>query len=329
MDKRERAIAKGKEVIHIEAGAVEKLVSRVGEDFARAVDLLEQCKGRVIVTGVGKSGIIARKIVATMNSTGTPAVFLHPSDAVHGDLGIVRTDDVVMCISKSGNTNEINTLLPMFRRLGVPIIALVGVMNSMLGRESDVILDASVETEACPNDLAPTASTTATLALGDAIAVALLDRRGFDRDDFAMFHPGGTLGKRLLLKVDELMATGDAIPRVYSGVPLRDAIVEMTTKRLGCTCVLRSDGTLEGIITDGDLRRLLQKTTDVSTLSVSSVMTRDPKTARGGSLAVVVLQEMEAFKVTQIIVVDDRNVPVGVVHLHDLVNAGLRGDDAQ
>jgi arabinose-5-phosphate isomerase len=329
MDKREQSIAKGREVIRIEAAAVAGLVERVGDEFARAVDLLEECKGRVIVTGVGKSGIIARKIVATMNSTGTPAVFLHPSDAVHGDLGIVRTDDVVMCVSKSGNTQEINALLPMFRRLGVPLISMVGTVNSLLGRESDVVLDASVETEACPHDLAPTASTTATLALGDALAVALLDRRGFGKDDFAMFHPGGTLGKRLLLKVDELMATGEAVPRVASGVPLKDAIVEMTTKRLGCTCVVHEDGTLEGIITDGDLRRLLQKTTDVSTLSVSSVMTRNPKTARQGSLAVVVLQEMESFKITQIIVVDHRNVPVGVVHLHDLVNAGLKGDDAQ
>lgn len=329
MDKREQSIAKGREVIRIEAAAVAGLAGRLGDEFARAVDLLEECKGRVIVTGVGKSGIIARKIVATMNSTGTPAVFLHPSDAVHGDLGIVRHDDVVMCVSKSGNTQEINALLPMFRRLGVPLVSMVGTVNSLLGRESDVVLDASVEVEACPHDLAPTASTTATLALGDALAVALLERRGFGKDDFAMFHPGGTLGKRLLLKVDELMATGEAVPRVASGVPLRDAIVEMTTKRLGCTCVVHADGTLEGIITDGDLRRLLQKTTDVSSLSVSSVMTRNPKTARQGSLAVVVLREMESFKVTQIIVVDPRNLPVGVVHLHDLVNAGLRGDDAQ
>ncbi len=323
----DRTIAKGKEVIQIEGEAVQALVPRIGEDFARAVDLLEQCRGRVIITGVGKSGIIARKIVATMNSTGTPAVFLHPSDAVHGDLGIVGSDDVVICISKSGNTAEMNTLLPMFRRLGVPILAMTGSLESALARQADVVLDASVDVEACPHDLAPTASTTATLALGDALAVALLDRRHFDQEDFAMFHPGGSLGRRLLLKVDELMATGNAIPRVPTGVPLKDAIVEMTTKRLGCTCVLRADGTLEGIITDGDLRRLLQKTTDISTLTVSDVMTRNPKTARQGSLAGTVLREMESFKVTQIIVVDGQNIPVGVVHLHDLVNAGLGGDD--
>jgi len=329
MQNRNQAIATGKEVIRIEGGAVLALEGRIGAEFGRAIDLLEQCKGRVIVTGVGKSGIIARKIVATMNSTGTPSVFLHPSDAVHGDLGIVRTGDAVICVSKSGNTEEMNTLLPMFRRLGLPIISLVGNTNSLLGRESDVALDASVETEACPHDLAPTASTTATLALGDALAVALLERRGFGREDFALFHPGGTIGKRLLLKVDELMATGDAIPRVPMGVPLKDGIMEMTSKRLGCTCVLRSNGTLEGIITDGDLRRLLQKTADISSLSVDTVMTRNPKTARQGSLAAAVLQEMESFKITQIIVVDEKNIPVGVVHLHDLVNAGLGGDDAQ
>lgn len=327
MHSAERTIAKGKEVIEIEGRAVQALAARIGEPFARAVDLLERCKGRVIITGVGKSGIIARKIVATMNSTGTPAVFLHPSDAVHGDLGIVGSDDVVVCISKSGNTAEMNTLLPMFHRLGVPILALTGTLHSALARHADVVLDASVEVEACPHDLAPTASTTATLALGDALAVALLDRRDFDQEDFALFHPGGSLGRRLLLKVDELMATGTSIPHVPSGVPLKDAIVEMTSKRLGCTCVLRADGTLEGIITDGDLRRVLQRTTDILSLTVSDVMTRNPKTARQGSLAGAVLQEMESFKVTQIIVVNEKNVPVGVVHLHDLVNAGLRGDD--
>jgi arabinose-5-phosphate isomerase len=329
MQTSDRTIEKGRQVIAIEGSAVQALLPRVGKEFARAVDLLEQCKGRVIVTGVGKSGIIARKIVATLNSTGTPAVFLHPSDAVHGDLGIVSRDDVVICISKSGNTAEMNRLLPMFRRMGVPIVAMVGALHSTLAQQADVVLDASVESEACPHDLAPTASTTATLALGDALAVALLDRRDFDKEDFAMFHPGGSLGRRLLLKVDELMTSGDAIPRVAPGVPLKDAIMEMTSKRLGCTCVMRQDGTLEGIITDGDLRRLLQKTSDISAFTASDVMTRNPKTARQGSLAGAVLQEMEAFKITQIIVVDGRSVPVGVVHLHDLVNAGLREEDAQ
>ena len=321
------AIAKGKEVVRIERDAVSALEGRIGAEFGHAVDLLASCKGRVIITGVGKSGIIARKIVATMNSTGTPSVFLHPSDAVHGDLGIVRGDDVVITLSKSGNTDELNMLVPMFQRIGVPIIALVGKMNSALARESTVALDASVTEEACPLDLAPTSSTTVSLVLGDALAIALLDRRQFRKEEFALYHPGGTLGKRLLLKVDELMVHGAAIPRVGGAVPLRDAIVEISSKRLGCTCVMRPDGTLDGIITDGDLRRLLEKTTDLSGITAADAMTRNPKTVRAGSLAVVVLQEMESYKITQIVVVDDGHHPVGVVHLHELVNAGLGGED--
>ncbi len=321
------AIDKGREVVRIEKDAVAALEQRISLDFARAVDLLAACKGRVIVTGVGKSGIIARKIVATMNSTATSAVFLHPTDAVHGDLGMVRKDDVVICLSKSGNTDELNTLIPMFKRIGVPIISLVGRMNSMLAHESTVALDASVEEEACPLDLAPTSSTTVALVLGDALAIALLDRRHFQKEDFALYHPGGTLGKRLLLKVDELMVSGTDVPQVRSDVPLRDAIMEMTSKRLGCTCVVREDGTLEGIITDGDLRRLLQTTTDISHMTGGMAMTRSPKTVRQGSLAAVVLQEMETYKITQIIVVNDAHRPVGVVHLHDLVNAGLGGEE--
>jgi arabinose-5-phosphate isomerase len=214
----------------------------------------------------------------------------------------------------------------MFKRIGVPIVSLVGKMNSMLAHGSTVAIDASVTEEACPMDLAPTSSTTVALVLGDALAIALLDRRQFRKEEFALYHPGGTLGKRLLLKVDELMVSGDDIPRVDNAVPLRDAIVEMTGKRLGCTCVVRSDGTLEGIVTDGDLRRLLQKTSDISGITAADAMTRNPKTVRAGSLAVVVLQEMESYKVTQIVVVDDRQHPVGVVHIHDLVNAGL-GDE--
>ncbi len=329
MDTRKTIIAPGRDVVRIEARAVADLEARIGEEFARAVELLSHCKGRVIVTGVGKSGIIARKIVATMNSTGTAAVFLHPTDAVHGDLGIVREGDVVIGVSKSGNTAEMNTLLPLIKRLGVPIVAMVGNTASTLAREATVVLDASVQEEACPHDLAPTSSTTATLVLGDALVIALLQKREFTEEEFARYHPGGTLGKRLLLKVDELMATGDRVPRVVAGLPLRDAIVEMTSKRLGCTLVVRNDGGLDGIITDGDLRRLLQQTTDMSRLTAGMVMTRHPKTTTLGTLAVVVLQEMEAHKITQMIIVDDRQRPVGVVHLHDLVNAGLREDDAQ
>lgn len=319
-------ILEGRRVVRIETQAVADLERRIGDEFSRAVDLIYGSKGRAIITGVGKSGIVARKIVATMNSTGTPSAFLHPTDAVHGDLGIVRPDDVVICISKSGNTAEINALLPMFKRLNVPIIAFVGNMNSALVRESTVVLDASVEEEACPHDLAPTSSTTVALVLGDALAIALLQRRQFTKEEFAQYHPGGTLGKRLLLKVDELMVKEKGIPRVLGTVPLRDAIVEMTSKRLGCTLVVTPEGGLEGIITDGDLRRLLQRSEDISHMTASMVMSRNPKTALAGTLAVAVLQEMEAHKITQMIVVDIHGLPVGVVHLHELVNAGLGGD---
>jgi len=328
MSNEAESIDKGREVIRIEAEAVRALAERIGDDFARAVDLLSECTGRVIVTGVGKSGIIARKIVATMNSTGTPSVFLHPNDAVHGDLGIVREGDVVVCLSKSGNTAEMNTLVPMFKRVGVPIVALVGNLNSLLARESTVALDVSVREEACPYDLAPTSSTTAALVLGDALAIALLPRRKFSREDFALYHPGGTLGRRLVLKIDELMATGERVPSVSGDVPLRDAIVEMTSKRLGCTLVLGPGGSLEGIITDGDLRRLLQRKDDISTLTAAAAMTRHPKTTPQGSLAVLVLQEMEQYKITQMIIVDGSEKPVGIVHMHDLVNAGLSAEEA-
>jgi arabinose-5-phosphate isomerase len=316
MNDQQKIIDKGREVIRIEAREVASLLDRIGNEFAHAVDLIYRCKGRVIVTGVGKSGIIARKIVATMNSTGTQAVFLHPTDAVHGDLGIVREGDVVICISKSGATKELTPLVPMFQRLGVPIISMVGNASSPLARESTVVLDASVTEEACPHDLAPTSSTTVDAVLGDAIAIALLERRQFTREDFARYHPGGTLGRRLLLKVDELMVRGKDIPSVKGSVTLRDAIVEMTTKRLGCTCVVGDEGRLEGVITDGDLRRLLQKTPDISRVSAAEVMSRQPKTVSEGTLAMHVLQ-----------VVDAKQHPTGVVHLHDLVKAGLGGDD--
>lgn len=321
-------ITTAKEVIRMEADAVASLESRIGADFQKAIDVLFACAGRIIVTGMGKSGIIARKIVATMNSTGTPAIFLHPSDAVHGDLGMVRGDDAVICISKSGDTQELRQLMPMFKRIGVPVIAMVGNLSSPLARMSDIVLDISVKEEACPHNLAPTTSTTVTLAMGDAIAVTLLEKKKFTADDFALFHPGGNLGKRLLLKVEELAITGDQVPVIGPGTSLKDAILEITAKRLGATCVTSDDGTLAGIITDGDLRRLLQKTSDVSGLTAAQVMTKDPKTIRAGKLASAALQEMEAHSITQLIIVDDRKRPVGVVHLHDLVRAGLGGDSS-
>jgi arabinose-5-phosphate isomerase len=320
------SIERGKEVVRIEAEALEALASRIDENFAAAVELIFNSPGRVIVTGMGKSGLVARKIVATMNSTGTAAVFLHPSDAVHGDLGMVRAEDVVICLSKSGDTEEIRQLVPMFRRIGIKIIGMVGTVGSHLARESDIVLDTSVKEEACPYDLAPTASTTATLALGDALAIALLDKRGFTKEEFAMFHPGGNLGKRLLLRVEEMMVSGANVPVVREEVPLSDAIVEMTSKRLGATCVIDSGGKLRGIVTDGDLRRLLQRTKNVTNVTAADAMTKNPKTIRKGLLAATALEEMESFNITQLVVVDELHHPVGMLHLHDLVKAGLRQD---
>ncbi len=325
--KQEEVIRRGKDVIRIEAEAVAALEGRINEAFARAVETIFQCKGRVAVTGMGKSGIIARKIVATLNSTGTPSLFLHPTDAVHGDLGMVRSDDVVICISKSGDTAELTTLLPIFKRIGVPVIAMIGNQQSHLARAADIILDVSVKEEACPYDLAPTSSTTATLAFGDALAMALLDRREFTQEEFALYHPGGNLGKRLLLRIGELMVQGDAVPKVKRDLPLRDAILEMTSKRLGATCVIDTDGKLIGIVTDGDLRRALQKTNDISNLTVEMMMNKHPKTIFPEILAAVALQEMEAHTITQLVVVDHDHRPVGMVHLHELVKAGLGGEN--
>jgi arabinose-5-phosphate isomerase len=321
-------IQKGKEIIRIEAEAVAALESRINGNFAAAVDLLFNAKGRIVLTGMGKSGIIARKIAATMNSTGTPSAFMHPSDAVHGDLGMVTPDDVVICISKSGDTAELRQLLPRFHHLGVKVIAMVGNLNSPLSKQSDIVLDISVREEACPYDLAPTSSTTAALAMGDALAITLLQKRNFTKEDFASFHPGGSLGKQLILKVEAMMITGQDIPIVKETVSLSDAIVEISSKRLGATCVVDHAGVLCGILTDGDLRRLLQRTTNISNLTANQVMTRNPKTIRQDILAAQALKLMESYKITQLVVVDGDRRPVGILHLHDLVEAGLRGDSA-
>ncbi len=324
-----KSIEIGKDVVRIESEAVAGLASRINSDFAKAIDMLLACTGRVIITGMGKSGIVGRKIVATLNSTGTPSFFLHPSDAVHGDLGMVRKEDVVICVSKSGDTDEIRELLPLFKRLGVKIISLVGNTRSELARQSDVVIDISVKEEACPHDLAPTSSTTATIVMGDALAVALLQKRGFTKEDFAIFHPGGNLGKQLLLSVQELMYSGDDVPIVAESAPILDAIYVMTSKRLGATSVVKADGTLVGMITDGDLRRLLQRTREVSDLTASDVMTRNPKTVRGDILAAAALDVMEKFSITQLIVVSKDQKPVGMIHLHDLVKAGLQPDSIE
>jgi arabinose-5-phosphate isomerase len=320
------AIDKGKEIIRIEAEAIAALESRINGNFAAAVDLIFNAKGRVVLTGMGKSGIIARKIAATMNSTGTPSAFMHPSDAVHGDLGMVTREDVVICISKSGDTAELRQLLPSIRQLGVKIIAITGNSTSLLSKQSDIVLDISVKEEACPYDLAPTSSTTAALVMGDALAITLLQKRNFTQEDFAMFHPGGNLGKRLLLKVEMMMITGAHVPVVQENVSLSDAIIEISSKRLGATCVVDNAGILCGILTDGDLRRLLQRTTNISNLTAHQVMTQNPKTIRQNILAVQALEVMETFKITQLVVVDADQHPIGLLHLHDLVKAGLGGD---
>jgi arabinose-5-phosphate isomerase len=319
-------LEKGKEVIRSEAEAIASLEKQLNGNFVKAVETIVASNGRVILTGMGKSGIVARKIAATMNSTGTPSLFLHPSDALHGDLGVVTPDDIVICLSKSGDTEELVRLIPQLRQIGVQIIAITGNINSKLARLSDIVLDASVKTEACPHDLAPTSSTTAALVLGDALAIALLHQHNFTKEDFAFLHPAGNLGKQLLLKVETLMTRGENVPIVSNDVPLTTAIVEMTSKRLGSTCVVDKNGELKGIITDGDLRRLLQKTHDIVNLTAEDVMIKDPKTIAPNILAARALTIMETYKISQLIVVDSAHKPIGMIHIHDLVEAGLRGE---
>jgi arabinose-5-phosphate isomerase len=319
----EEIIKTGKEVIEIEATAVRGLTESINEQFARAVELIYHSKGRVVLSGMGKSGLVARKIVATLNSTGTAAIFLHPTDALHGDLGMVRQDDVVILISKSGETEEVINLLPMLKRLNVTLIAMSGYENSRLASECDLFLSIAVKEEACPHDLAPTASTTATLVIGDALSVTLLKKRGFTAEDFALLHPGGSLGKRLSLKIREIMAQGDKIPVVKEDCHIKDVIFEITSKRLGATSVVDSNGILSGIITDGDLRRLLEKTLDIKELTARDIMTKDPKVMNPDYLASFALQQMENYKITSLIIVDEVKHPVGIIHLHDLLNLGL------
>jgi arabinose-5-phosphate isomerase len=319
----EEIIKTGKEVIEIEAAAVTGLIESINEQFARAVDLIYHSKGRVVLSGMGKSGLVARKIVATLNSTGTAAIFLHPTDALHGDLGMVRKDDVVILISKSGETEEVINLLPMLKRLNVTLIAMSGNKNSRLASECNLFLSIAVKEEACPHDLAPTASTTATLVIGDALSVTLLKKRGFTPEDFALLHPGGSLGKRLSLKIKEIMTQGNKIPVVKEDCHIKDVIFEITSKRLGATSVVDSNGILSGIITDGDLRRLLERTLDIKELTARDIMTKNPKVMNPDYLASFALQQMENYKITSLIIVDEVKHPVGIIHLHDLLNLGL------
>ncbi len=318
------SIEEGKRVLAIEARAITNLIDRLDHRFAQAVDLLFHCQGKVVVSGMGKSGLIGTKIAATLASTGTPAFFLHPAEGIHGDLGMLARKDLLIAISNSGETDEVLKLLPSVKRLGVPVIALTGRPQSTLAKNSDVALDVSVSEEACPLGLAPTASTTATLALGDALAIALLQRRGFKEEDFAQFHPGGTLGRRLLLKVRDLMHQGEAIPRVPHTASLREAILEMTSKKLGMTTVTEADGRLRGVITDGDLRRFLERGIDWTSSRAGDVASKNPKTITPDDLAARGVQIMERHSITALIVVDGKNQEVvGVLHLHDLLKSGV------
>ncbi|MHB8454302.1 MAG: KpsF/GutQ family sugar-phosphate isomerase [Acidiferrobacterales bacterium] len=313
----------GRAVIEIEAAAVSALVARIDESFERACQLMMNCKGRVVVVGMGKSGHIGGKIAATLASTGTPAFFVHPGEASHGDLGMITPIDVVIAISNSGETDEILTILPIIKRMGAKLVSLTGSPQSSLARQADVNLDVGVEKEACPLNLAPTSSTTATLAMGDALAMALFQSRGFTPEDFARSHPGGKLGRRLLLYVSDIMHTGPSIPLVGEDASLREALLEMTGKGLGMTGVIDAAGTLLGIFTDGDLRRALNKGVDVYGAKISDVMTYTPKTTHADKLAAETVQLMRSLNINGLFVVDGGNRVVGALNMHDLLNAGV------
>lgn len=317
------SLAEGRRVLAIEARAVESLINRLDDRFAKAVELLFQCKGKVVVSGMGKSGLVGQKIAATMASTGTPAFFLHPAEGIHGDLGMVGRADVVIAISNSGETQEILQLLPYVERMGIPVVAMTGRMTSTLAKNSDVALDVSVSEEACPMGLAPTASTTATLAMGDALAVALLQKRGFKEEDFAQFHPGGTLGRRLLVRVKDLMHAGADVPRVDESVNGTAAILEMSAKKLGMTSVVDRTGALVGVITDGDIRRSLQRGEDFQKMSAGQLASRNPKTIRPDDLAAKAVEIMERHAITTLVVSEGDRKIAGVIHLHDLLKSGI------
>ncbi len=318
-------IDEAKRVLRVEAQSILDLAERIDENFSRAVELLYHCKGKVVLMGMGKSGLVGRKIASTFASTGTPAFFLHPAEGVNGDFGMLAKEDVVIAISNSGETRELLEVLPLIKRYGNRLIALTGKVNSSLARAGDVCLDLYVKEEACPMGLAPTASTTATLAMGDALAIALMGKRGFDEKDFALLHPGGTLGKKLLLKVEDLMHSGKAFPMVTEKALMKDAIFEITSKRLGVTAVCNGEGHLVGVITDGDLRRALEKFNDLFQREAREVMTRNPKWIEKDALAAKAVQRMEEYSITSLFVFNQAGdkVPAGIIHLHDLLKAGV------
>ncbi|CAM3291171.1 D-arabinose 5-phosphate isomerase [Pseudomonas floridensis] len=316
-------IQSAQRTIRLEIEAIEGLLGRLDADFVRACEMILASKGRVVVVGMGKSGHVGNKIAATLASTGTTSFFVHPAEASHGDMGMITRDDIILALSNSGTTNEIVTLLPLIKRLGIRMISLTGNPESTLAKAADVNLNVHVVHEACPLNLAPTSSTTATLVMGDALAVALLEARGFTAEDFAFSHPGGALGRRLLLKVEHVMHAGEALPVVPRGTLLRDALLEMTRKGLGMTAVLEPDGRLAGIFTDGDLRRTLDRPVDIRETTIDEVMTVHGKTAHADMLAAEALKIMEDFKISALIVVDEEDRPVGAFNLQDLLRAGV------
>ena len=321
---KEDLIRQAKRVLEIEAEAVAGLTGRIGESFSKAVDMLYYCQGRVVVTGMGKSGLIGQKIASTLSSTGTPALFLHPAEGIHGDLGMVIQQDVVIALSNSGETEELLRLIPSIKRAGASIITLCGNPSSTLASYADLFLDVSVKEEACPLGLAPTASTTAALAMGDALAVTFLLRRGFKKEDFALLHPGGTLGKQLLLKVEDIMHKGLSIPLVEEEAAFTEVIAEISKKGLGVTGVVDKEGRLVGIVTDGDIRRLIENYTEkLFSFKASQIMGKDPKTILSSELGVRALSQMERFEITALFVLDQEQKPLGIVHIHDLLKAGV------
>ena len=316
---KDRVLEQAREVLKIEAHGILGLVERVGPEFEKAINMILKAKGRVILTGMGKSGLIARKIAATLNSTGTPSLFLHPAEAIHGDLGAVTSDDIILAISNSGETPEINSILPILKTIGAAIISFTGSPLSSMAQYSDVIIDVGVEREACPLGLAPTASTTAALAMGDALAVVLIKMRKFGKEDFKKFHPGGSLGERLAVKVREIMLTGQRIPVVKIGTKVSEAIREIDTKRIGATLVEDERGRLCGIVTDGDLRRGLLKSPEIHGLMVEEIMTHNPKTIDQDQSAAEALALMELYGITHLAIVDNARRIIGIVHLHDIL----------
>lgn len=319
------SVEEGKRVLRVEAQSLLDLAERIDENFSRAVVLLYHCKGKVVLMGMGKSGLVGRKIASTFASTGTPSFFLHPAEGLNGDFGMLAKEDVIIAISNSGETRELLEVLPLIKRYGNRLITLTGNTNSTLAKAGDVHLDIRVKEEADPLGLAPTASSTATLALGDALAVALMGKKNFRKEDFAILHPGGTLGKRLLLKVEDLMHVGKAFPMVSEKTLMKDAVFEITSKRLGVTAVCNTEGHLVGVITDGDLRRALEKFSDLFNREASEVMTRNPKVIEKDALAAKAVQRMEEYSITSLFVFEKTGdkIPVGIIHLHDLLKAGV------